>query len=73
MLLQLSNAICYVVYQAELAEEARLERIKARTRCDKLKIYLVRLVITIVVMGLLAGSIFAIIKAVEVSTDPVRD
>lgn len=57
--------------QAELAEEKRLERIKGRTRLDKLKIYSFRFVVNILVLGLLTGSIFAIIKAVGVSSNPV--
>lgn len=57
--------------QAELAEEKRLERIKGRTRLDKLKIYSFRFLVNIIVLGLLAASIFAIIKAVEVSSNPV--
>ena len=57
--------------QAELAEEKRLERIKGRTRLDKLKIYTFRFLVNILVLSLLAASIFAIIKAVEVSSNPV--
>lgn len=57
-------------FMAELAEEKRLQRIKGRTRMDKFKIYFLRLVITIFVLALLAASIFAIIKAVEVSSNP---
>jgi len=57
-------------FTAELAEEKRLERIKGRTRLDKLKIYTFRFLVNILVLGLLAASIFAIIRAVEVSSNP---
>ena len=57
--------------QAELAEEKRLARIKNRTKMDLFKIYGIRLLITLLVMALLAGAIYAIIKSVQVSTDPV--
>ncbi|XP_066917366.1 transmembrane channel-like protein 7 isoform X1 [Clytia hemisphaerica] len=57
-------------FKAELSEEKRLERIKGRTQFDKLKIYSFRMLVTIIVLGLLAVSIFAIIKAVEVSSNP---
>lgn len=59
------------MFQAELSEEERLEKMKNRTKWQRFKIYLRRLLITIIVMGLLAVSIYAIIKAVEVSQDVV--
>ena len=59
------------LFQAELAEEKRREKIRNRTRLQKCRIYSIRAAVNIVTMGILAASIYAIIKAVEVSTDPV--
>eukprot|EP00795_Rhopilema_esculentum_P009085 gene9085-16739_t len=57
--------------QAELAEEKRREKVQSRTRAQKCKIYTIRGVINLLIMGFLAGSVYAIIKTVEISEQAV--
>ncbi|EDO48330.1 predicted protein [Nematostella vectensis] len=56
--------------KAGLAEEARLEKVRNRTRGQKCRLYTIRATCTLLVMGLLGGAVYAIYLAVEVSTDP---
>ena len=48
---------CVVSYQAELAEEERLQRVKNRSRVDKCKLYSLRAFITLLITGILAGAV----------------
>ncbi|XP_065659674.1 transmembrane channel-like protein 7 isoform X3 [Hydra vulgaris] len=63
----LKNHCIYNDFEAELAEEKRLELMKNRTRWDIIKIYCMRSLVSLLVMLMLAGSIYVIIKSVEVS------
>ena len=74
MLLLLCNGdlcACVVSYQAELAEEERLQRVKNRSRVDKCKLYSLRAFITLLITGILAGAVYAIYTTVGISTSPV--
>jgi len=53
--------------QAELAEEKRREAVQNRTRGQKCKIYTLRFIINVVILGLLGGSVYAIILTVNIS------
>jgi len=66
---QLKQNCIYKDFEAELAEEKRLEKIKGRTRLDRFKIYMIRFAVSFIIMALLGGAIYAIILAVEVSTN----
>lgn len=59
------------LYQAELAEEERLIKVQNRTLGQKCRLYTLRGVISIFVIILLGGAVYAIIITVQISIDPV--
>ena len=68
---ELKKNVIYQDFIADLEEEKRLQMIKGRTKCDKFKIYMVRLACNFLVVGLLGGSVFAIFTTVKISTKEV--
>ena len=59
------------LFQADLAEEERLIRVQSRTAVAKCRLYTLRGAISILVLALLGGAVYAIIIIVEFSTNPV--
>ncbi|XP_031555881.1 transmembrane channel-like protein 7 [Actinia tenebrosa] len=68
-----ANVKCQNIVQdinAELAEEDRLEKVQARTKSRKAALYSIRVLVSVLVIAILVGAIYAIIYTVEVSTNP---
>eukprot|EP00794_Sanderia_malayensis_P009100 gene9100-10072_t len=55
--------------EAELAEAKRRDRVRNRTRMKKCQIYSLRIFVSLMVLGLLGGSVYAIYLSVGVSME----
>ena len=66
-----TGSLLSLFLKAELAEEERLLRVQNRTTGKKCRLYSLRAIISLFVTILLGGAVYAIIFAVEASTNTV--
>ncbi|XP_020601816.1 transmembrane channel-like protein 7 [Orbicella faveolata] len=59
-------------FRAQFAEEERRIKVESRTTPAKCGLYTLRTLSTLLVLALLGGAIYAIVFAVAISTDPVK-
>ena len=60
-------------YKADLAEDFRLANLAKRTRKEKYKIYAIRIVVNLIVLGLSALSAYLIYIATQVSIKVINN